>query len=1178
MKKKQGKAFTIVELVIVIAVIAILAAVLIPTFSTVIKKAKVSADEQAAANMNTALSAYAAESSINGTEDLDKVFSDIYGESYAKVLQPQSASYGYHFWYNTATNRVELALSSALGVNTAQAVSLSLTKSSSVGQFGVRGMVREGYVLLDTAGSRLAETVASFEGMATASDYSAALENLQSIRSDKYDSEAAQGFSAAVDKTAFVTDHGVFRGENATQISFDTGIQTLTGSLFINKEGEILQETLGGDQVVANVSGEVVLPASVNSVGSNALHFGTDSDAVVVVSSDTDVASVFLANSADIAISCGGNVYTIRGDELYCNGEAVEGVSLGYGAPVAAFEIGVQGAETAGGVYSVALDALSGDISLYARNFVSESVNYDSRVTWTLEKAPEGVQISSEGVLSGISAGEIVVRAEAVSDASVAASFTVRVGEINSVAVSLEKGGVKESVSFDETNTFQKTEMTGGEKIAYTFSVTPVTNFADVECSSEYTLKVLEGDAQFDGNTLLLPAAGLVRAELSFVNYPSVVRYFEFQCAAKVFDYDESAEFYRFGTVNPVSISYAEGTDLSELTIETEAFVNQSSNAAAVVSDDKEQFSFSGGGKIRIKAVLGGAVVDQFVVQIISGAVNVSDETQFVSDRSMCLTGDIVKSNGSIHVAKGCFLYGNGYTVTATESSYTHEHGFFVNLLGTMDNVSVIGVSVDNYYTTNSASLNSQTAATVYVNTPGAAIYNSYIKNGKYTVRLNGLSGQVTIQNTIIVSGAISLGITGTSGLLDVYLKDIQIVQPRNADFMGAGFAFNEGGEEKVTLHFSGQNNVLQNFATKSDISKLPSDYQTVLRTIWDRTELSKFKYSDGTDTYLHLGILALLQDANKKPAIVMEEGCNLYGMMSDLVLSELGANGMLYGFDRDKEGTQEYVNAHLASWLNSVPVKTFAYEPLLPTITVQNTQLRLELEKFDSTASGKELIESNVTAEKYGASLAVEISVEKISGQGSFNSSDLTFTGAGEYKVSYTVRDRFETDSIGNPTTYQYTATLYVGIKAAPPQIEFTSGEKLNQDGIKNPQNLDLSDVEYQKEAKLIVNGIESLGIGECDAEYHLTAAEFFGLEITAYDGTDITSQAKVTCNGKTSGVNEDLTIDNENKPGNSTSKDKRYVQRYSVTISVTYQGMTAEETVMIAFYVPKLSFVQKW
>ena len=40
MNRDKRKAFTIVELVIVIAVIAILAAVLIPTFSTVIKKAK----------------------------------------------------------------------------------------------------------------------------------------------------------------------------------------------------------------------------------------------------------------------------------------------------------------------------------------------------------------------------------------------------------------------------------------------------------------------------------------------------------------------------------------------------------------------------------------------------------------------------------------------------------------------------------------------------------------------------------------------------------------------------------------------------------------------------------------------------------------------------------------------------------------------------------------------------------------------------------------------------------------------------------------------------------------------------------------------------------------------------------------------------------------------------------
>ena len=44
--KQKKKGFTIVELVIVIVVIAILAAVLIPTFTGLLQKAKLSADER----------------------------------------------------------------------------------------------------------------------------------------------------------------------------------------------------------------------------------------------------------------------------------------------------------------------------------------------------------------------------------------------------------------------------------------------------------------------------------------------------------------------------------------------------------------------------------------------------------------------------------------------------------------------------------------------------------------------------------------------------------------------------------------------------------------------------------------------------------------------------------------------------------------------------------------------------------------------------------------------------------------------------------------------------------------------------------------------------------------------------------------------------------------------------
>ncbi len=58
MKKTNKKGFTIVELVIVIAVIAILAGVLIPTFTSVTNRAKESAALQKARTAYTAITVY----------------------------------------------------------------------------------------------------------------------------------------------------------------------------------------------------------------------------------------------------------------------------------------------------------------------------------------------------------------------------------------------------------------------------------------------------------------------------------------------------------------------------------------------------------------------------------------------------------------------------------------------------------------------------------------------------------------------------------------------------------------------------------------------------------------------------------------------------------------------------------------------------------------------------------------------------------------------------------------------------------------------------------------------------------------------------------------------------------------------------------------------------------------
>lgn len=85
MKKSNRKGFTITELVIVIAVIAILAAVLIPTFSTIVKKANDSSDLQTARNI---MIEYVAQ---ENAEVEDVYFIKVDNDTYYKVSNGQIA-------------------------------------------------------------------------------------------------------------------------------------------------------------------------------------------------------------------------------------------------------------------------------------------------------------------------------------------------------------------------------------------------------------------------------------------------------------------------------------------------------------------------------------------------------------------------------------------------------------------------------------------------------------------------------------------------------------------------------------------------------------------------------------------------------------------------------------------------------------------------------------------------------------------------------------------------------------------------------------------------------------------------------------------------------------------------------------------------------------------------------
>ena len=101
MLKLRKKGFTIAELVIVIAVIAILAAILIPTFVNLNKKANMSADQQAVRQMNVVLAGNKYEKIEDAVNALSKA-----GYNALDSLTPVST--GHSFWWVSEYNSIAL--------------------------------------------------------------------------------------------------------------------------------------------------------------------------------------------------------------------------------------------------------------------------------------------------------------------------------------------------------------------------------------------------------------------------------------------------------------------------------------------------------------------------------------------------------------------------------------------------------------------------------------------------------------------------------------------------------------------------------------------------------------------------------------------------------------------------------------------------------------------------------------------------------------------------------------------------------------------------------------------------------------------------------------------------------------------------------------------------------------
>ena len=184
MQKRRG--FTTVELVIVIAVIAILATALIPTFGGLIKSANHTADVQTAKNLTTLILSYSMDHKIESEQDLVNAINEGMGDDkYYQNLKAKNAKYGSCFWYDYDSYTIEVGTIEEMANKHALAnpnfsdwditLANGFAGGSSFDTANIRTMIVSGYMLMgcDTD-SDLIKLILALE-TADESTYNAAL-------------------------------------------------------------------------------------------------------------------------------------------------------------------------------------------------------------------------------------------------------------------------------------------------------------------------------------------------------------------------------------------------------------------------------------------------------------------------------------------------------------------------------------------------------------------------------------------------------------------------------------------------------------------------------------------------------------------------------------------------------------------------------------------------------------------------------------------------------------------------------------------------------------------------------------------------------------------------------------------------------------------------------------------
>ena len=244
----KRSAFTIVEMVIVIAVIGILATVMIPTISGMIERANKSADTQFAASLTIQLAVESVDGGIRNESDLRNAVNKYYGkwnedktvleeDYYNTKLVPKAAKSGNYFWYHYDSGTVFAATVEDAPTEAAKLLSSPSMDASggstsrSFSSASLRSDLIPGLYLMGCkpatgTGGELVDIISQFENLGDAKYFGGEVldADLHYVTAVNDLMTAAEGNAlmsellAKVQKTTIVNEFGAFRHEGASAV------------------------------------------------------------------------------------------------------------------------------------------------------------------------------------------------------------------------------------------------------------------------------------------------------------------------------------------------------------------------------------------------------------------------------------------------------------------------------------------------------------------------------------------------------------------------------------------------------------------------------------------------------------------------------------------------------------------------------------------------------------------------------------------------------------------------------------------------------------------------------------------------------------------------------------------------------------------------------------------------